>query len=83
MSPASASVAVTAAPTFWPAAVFSAISRDTFEELNTGAVLVLAAAVTVPDEGYAALVRISTPLSSSVKLTFTLTFLPSSSSVRV
>ena len=42
-----------------------------------------AAAVTVPDEGYAALVRISTPLSSSVKLTLTLILLPTSSSVRV
>ena len=47
-----------------------------------GGVLVVAAAMTVPDEGYAALVRISTPLRLSVKLTLTLTFLPTSSSVR-
>ena len=50
--------------------------------VSVGAV-VLAEAVTVPDEGYAALVRSSTPLSSSVKLTFTLTFLPASAAVRV
>ena len=39
--------------------------------------------VTVPDEGYAVLVRVSSPLRLSVKLTFTLIFLPTSSSVRV
>ena len=48
-----------------------------------GAVLVVDAAVTVPDEGYAALVRVSSPLRSSVKLTLTLILLPTSSSVRV
>ena len=40
VSPASASVAVTAAPMSTPAAVFSAMLRVTFEELNTGALLV-------------------------------------------
>ena len=50
--------------------------------VSSGAV-VLAEAVTVPDEGYAALVRSSSPLSSSVKLTFTLIFLPASAAVRV
>ena len=49
--------------------------------VSAGAVVL--AAVTVPDEGYAALVRISRPLSSSVKLTFTLILLPTSSFVRV
>ena len=46
---------------------------------SSGAVVL----VTVPDEGYAALVRSSSPLSSSVKLTFTLILLPTSSFVRV
>ena len=40
MSPASASVAVTAAPTSWPAAVFSAMERSTAAGSNTGALLV-------------------------------------------
>ena len=48
---------------------------------SAGAVVL--AAVTVPDEGYAALVRSSSPLSSSVKLTCTLIFLPASAAVRV
>ena len=51
--------------------------------LSSAGAVVLAEAVTVPDEGYAALVRSSSPLSSSVKLTFTLTFLPASAAVRV
>ena len=49
--------------------------------VSAGAVVL--AAVTVPDEGYAALVRSSSPLSSSVKLTCTLMVLPASSAVRV
>ena len=51
--------------------------------LSSAGAVVLAAVVTVPDEGYAALVRISSPLSSSVKLTCTLIFLPASAAVRV
>ena len=51
--------------------------------LSSVGAMVLAEAMTVPDEGYAALVRISSPLSSSVKLTFTLTFLPTAAAVRV
>ena len=50
VSPVSASVAVTAAPTFSPAAVFSATERLTAAGLNTGALLavpVLAAPLTV------------------------------------
>ena len=39
VSPVSASVAVTAAPTFSPAAVFSATERLTAVGLNTGALL--------------------------------------------
>ena len=48
-----------------------------------GAVLVPAAAVTVPDDGYAALVSVSVLSRLSVKLTLTLIFFPASSSVRV
>ena len=51
--------------------------------LSSAGAVVLVEAVTVPDEGYAALVRSSSPLSSSVKLTLTLTFVPTSSVARV
>ena len=54
----------------------------TSTSVTIGAVLV-PAVVTVPDEGYAALVRLLPPLSSSVKLTLNLTFLPTSSVARV
>ena len=47
VSPVSASVAVTAAPTFSPAAVFSATERLTAVGLNTGALLVTAGVLLV------------------------------------
>ena len=49
VSPVSASVAVTTAPTFSPAAVFSATERLTAEGLNTGALLVGELVLPVPE----------------------------------
>ena len=52
MSPTSVSVAVRAAPTFSPAAVFSATLRVALApSLNTGATLSLSATTTVAEDG--------------------------------
>ena len=75
----SASVAVRAPPTFWPAAVFSATLRAAVSAENAGGLLGTAAATAA----VAALVSVSALLASSVKLTVTLIVVPWSAATSV
>ena len=67
------------APTLTSATEFSATARVSVAPGNTGALLGIAA----PIVAVSALVRSSSVPSSSVKLTFTLTLLPSSAAASV
>ena len=84
-APNSTPTPVSASPPSWrtPTSALGVSLSEATVTVSSPAVGALLAAVTVSLAGQASLVRISTPLRSSVKLTFTLTFLPTSSAVSV